>query len=270
MLKATRRIFELAVGNSHIVSVNKVPQIDFGSPTRSAEYDHTAVPMELQSSARKLLRVAYRWCNDRLPLIVVAADNVCVPAIRCIRVSMTVNNVLLSASSPDAPGQMLLGAPWPVKHPYRIASLMAHEAVHQALFCREWQMSPVRPGSLAFSPWRLTARPGRLVCHAFWTFACQCALLSEALVDTPRMIEDSKLTAFVAEMTARVETCLASVQMFEVVTKEELSRCSQGAACVAEAVSAAAAVWDFRSELEIQRVAAGSEFREWAESFPRS
>ncbi|MFD4357467.1 hypothetical protein ACFWPX_33320 [Nocardia sp. NPDC058518] len=120
-----------------------------------------------------------------------------------------------------------MAADWPLTSPYRFASLITHEGIHQALFIRELEDSPVRPGSSGYSPWKKTLRPGRLVWHAFWTFTCQLVMLCESLQLDQRLIaRDPSLFSFLADMEARISVCLDSLKLTEVVTPKEFERCT--------------------------------------------
>jgi len=129
---------------------------------------------------------------------------------------------VLTASSAGAPGAVIVVANWPLEKPIRLASLLVHEAMHQALYVRERLANPVRPGSLGYSPWKNTLRPGRMVWHAFWTFSTQLAFLHEfvrTLPESRRM--DPGLAEFVADIWARLEICIDSVRGFELVDADE-------------------------------------------------
>ena len=207
----------------------QLPTMAFSSAQSLGDKVYTAVPTPLQGAARLTVARAYRWCSSNFPLADrPKSDLGWRPAITQIDIRTTPEGQLLSASSAQAPGRLILGAPWPLKDFYRLGSLMAHEIVHQGLFLREAVDTPVRHGSLAYSPWRQTARPGRLVWHAFWTFTCQLAISIHALQHTPELFnDDQSIARFLAQIIPRLEICRDSLERFDVVTGAERRNCNR-------------------------------------------
>lgn len=167
---------------------------------------------------------AYRWCADRFPLGIRTIDGVRAPAVAAICLGRSGHaGEFLTASSPQRPGTIFVAAPWPLSSRYRLASLVAHEAMHQALYDRERAGPVARVGSLGYSPWKEQLRPGRLVWHAFWTFSAQFVFLAEAVASPTGTIlaDDPEMPEFLGEMDARLECCLDSLESFEIVAGAE-------------------------------------------------
>ncbi|MCA1625610.1 MAG: hypothetical protein LC778_17790 [Acidobacteria bacterium] len=172
---------------------------------------------------------AYIWCVHRFPLSVRShVTNVTKRSITEFIVGHSNHQDQdLSASSAQAPGIVFIASSWPLRCPFRLASLIAHEGIHQGLFIRELVSSPVRPKSLGYSPWKNTIRPGRLVWHAFWTFACQFTMLGESVLrDRSLLRDDTMLIDFLADMEARLSVCLYSLEFSNVVSRPEFERCN--------------------------------------------
>jgi hypothetical protein len=187
------------------------------------------VPIEDRTRVTGQLTEAFLWCKGRFPLCFRDSSGARRPSITKFIVGYSVHkDELLSASSAQAPGSVLMAAQWPLKSIYRLASLIAHESMHQALYQRERVASPVRNASLGYSPWKNTVRPGRLVWHSFWTFACQFALLAESLcVERELLISDPALTNFLADMRARIFLCSNSLKDSAIVTDNEMRGCDE-------------------------------------------
>jgi HEXXH motif-containing protein len=218
---------------------------------------------------RRQLAEAYAWCAARFPLSVRApGGDGSVRSVSLLIVGHSRQRArLLSFSSPQAPGQVFIAADWPLSSPYRLASLLAHEDIHQALYVREAESSPVRPRSLGYSPWKGTVRPGRWVWHAFWTFTCQAALLGESLTRDRSLLErDPTLSRFVAEMMARVGVCLESLQIFDIVTTEELDRCRRAGSMLDQVADRLGGIPDFDQVRASARDGVSADFRDWATS----
>ncbi|MFJ3714311.1 hypothetical protein [Streptomyces sp. NPDC090057] len=190
--------------------------------------DAEAVSAESRPAVSRQVADAYSCCADRFPLSVRdAVTGEKRPTVTAFSVGRSTGaGMLLSASSPQSPGVVFLAADWPLGNPYWLASLIAHESVHQALYVREAGACPVRPSSLGYSPWKRRLRPGRWVWHAFWTFSCQLVMLGEALVsERPVLADERSVTVFTADMLARVEMCLRSLTDSNIVTPSEIERC---------------------------------------------
>jgi hypothetical protein len=249
-------------------SSQDLPLIDFESSSAFLDRTYCAVPREEQPNARRIVEDAFRWCTMNFPLEVPAELNrLRLFAPHYIDVRLTPRNTYLAASSADSRGHILLGAPWPEECTRRLASLVAHEAVHQGLFLREQLSSPVRTGSLGYSPWRCRARPGRLVWHAFWTFACQFSLLASAISkDEPTVEIECGLIDLMATMPPRVESCLDSLVQFDIVEDAELERCADALSYVGLAADRLSWLPQFAVKLDAERTKTDSDYRDWTRS----
>ncbi|KUJ69491.1 hypothetical protein ACZ90_11465 [Streptomyces albus subsp. albus] len=229
--------------------------------------DAEAVRDESRATVRRQVAHAYSCCVERFPLSVRNRSTGDVqPTVTAFSVGRsTGSGMLLSASSPQAPGVIFLAADWPLSNPYWLASLIAHESTHQALYFREAESSPVRPSSLGYSPWKRTLRPGRWVWHAFWTFSCQLAMLGEALATEQQLLADEPpLVVFVADMQARVELCLRSLIDSNIVISPEIGRC-QAALNTLDRLTGGLPP-GFAQAKETARSAVFEEYREWADA----
>ncbi|WP_294123363.1 hypothetical protein [Sphingomonas sp.] len=187
----------------------------------------TDISAENQAAVETQMLDCYRWCAARFPLMIRNVDGKRCSAIRAIRVGQSAHaGEYLTASSPQCPYTILVAAPWPISSRYRLASLLAHEALHQALYNRERGGIVARLGSLAYSPWKQQLRPGRLVWHAFWTFSGQFIFMAEAIAASSEEIlsADPSILDFLAEMEARIECCAESVTAFEILALPEAER----------------------------------------------
>ena len=260
-------VIELALGRLTQSPSERLPNIVFLSS--STELDYPEVPIEKQSVARCVVESAYLWCNERFPLTIPLGENKehrC--AINVLELRMTSGFELLSSSSADKPGHIILGAPWlMMESPYRLGSLIAHESVHQGLFVREKINSPIREGSLGYSPWKCMSRPGGLVWHAFWTFGCQFSLLAEAVTNCSTLLQkDSALVGFIASMVPRLEICLDSLQLFKIAEPDELARCVKAMYIIKAASEQLALIPGYTAQIEHEQLVAVREYRLWAES----
>lgn len=260
-------VVSLALGNAPDPAEPDLPVIDFTSRSAALDHAYPGVSREHREAARQTLENAFRWCSRRFPLVTPPDESGARrQSIRHVDVRSTRGEVLLGCSSADAPGHVVLGASWPVASHYRLASLVAHEAVHQGLFVRERSASPVRPGSLGYSPWRCTIRPGRALWHSFWTFACQFSLLADSVSEDPRIAaEDAGLLGFTAAIAPRVECCLSSLRQFAVVDDAELRRCDHALRAVQDAAGRMCASAEFGSALADENRVVGAEYRTWAD-----
>lgn len=209
----------------------ETPCLSFGYfSTNFEDLGAKIVANEQRTDVGQQLTEAYVWCTDRFPLSVRThvTHEMKRSIVRFIVGHSKHEDEVLSASSAQAPGVVFIAAEWPVRSPYRLASLIAHEGIHQALFIRELESSPVRHGSLGYSPWKNTLRPGRMVWHAFWTFTCQTAMLAESLLTDPSLLSrDPRLTDFLADMEARISVCLYSLELSNIVSSCEFERCNR-------------------------------------------
>jgi hypothetical protein len=260
-------VVSLALGSVPDSADFELPVIDFLSRSAALDPAYPGVSREHRAAARQTLENAFQWCGRRFPLRTPPdADGARRQSIRHVDVRSTRDDVLLGCSSADAPGYVVLGASWPVASHYRLASLIAHEAVHQDLFVRERSEHPVRPGSLGYSPWRRTIRPGRALWHSFWTFACQFSLLADSLSEEPHVTtEDAGLLRFTAAMAPRIECCLTSLRDFTVVDDAELRRCDRALRLVQDAADRMCACAEFGSALADENRVVATDYRTWAD-----
>lgn len=242
-----------------------LPIIDFLSHPAGLDPACASVPPEIRGATRRAVTAAFLWCAARFPLVTAPdAEGVRHGAIRHLDVRRTPDGELLGSSSPGTPGCVVLGASWPVGPVYRLASLLAHESVHQALFVREAVADPVRPGSFGYSPWRRTIRPGRAIWHAFWTFAAQFALLADAVAENADILdEDPGLLGFLAELFPRIELCLDSLHQFTVVDAAETRRCDRAFLATRKAVARLSAFPLFGPALSDETAAVDADYRYW-------
>jgi hypothetical protein len=205
------------------------PAVDFDIGAHFQHLSCAVVAEEDRPAVAAQLGEAFAWCQRRFRLGIRAPGGRSVASITRFTVGRSLHEgETLTASSAQAPTAVLIAARWPLSSPYRLASLMAHESIHQALYVREAAASPVRAGSLGFSPWKNTLRPGRLVWHAFWTFSCQLAMLGEALRDDERLVaEDAGLIAFAADIWGRLLVCMESLRSFAIVDADEMRACEE-------------------------------------------
>lgn len=216
--------------------------------------------------AREQLLGALEWCACRFPLSMRAGSNPCLGSIHEINLGRSVRpGRLLSSSSPDLAGVVFLAAQWPLLFEHRVASIIAHESIHQALYLRETCDFPVRGRSLGYSPWKDTGRPGRWVWHAYWTFSCQVALLMKAVVEDPSLQDiDVNLVKFVADMDAKVGLCLYSLSLFDIVSETELARCQEARSVLDGMATTLAEVSRFDQERVAAVDRAHSRLASWA------
>lgn len=195
----------------------------------------TPVPARDQRSITAQILAAYSWSCRHFPMCIRDSAGEWGAAVQTVAVGVSADEgEYVSASSPARPRVVFLAARWPLRSPYRVGSLLAHEMMHQALYLREHAETPVRPSSLGYSPWRRELRPGRLVWHAFWTFSTQFVGLAEATLAGADDIlgEDPEITSFLAEMQVRIELCAQSLQEFELPSAPEAARIERGLAIV--------------------------------------
>jgi len=257
----------LALGSVSQAPAGQLPVIDLRSPSAPVDPIFRGVPPAQWTDARRVVVKAYRWCSASFPLVTPSnANGVTRLAINHIHVRLTPGDELLSASFANKPGYIVVGAPWPTGCTYRLASLIAHEAVHQGLFVREASGSPVRRGSLGYSPWRRKTRSGRLVWHAFWTFACQFVLLADAVAQSEEiLLEEPALLDLMATMPYRVESCFDSLREFGIVAPPELDRCLHGLRYVQSAAGRLIAFPRFAAQLQEEQRKTDGDYRAWVE-----
>jgi len=266
---ATLEVIQSCLGYLPEFAGSEMPELYYDDRLGSNFEGSGAEPVSsgLRHEVSRQVASAFTWCIERFPI---SSRDPATGGLRptvtalCIGRSLRAGR-LLSASSPQAPGIIFLAADWPLRTPYRLASLIAHESIHQALYAREAQFSPVRPSSLGYSPWKNTLRPGRWVWHAFWTFSFQLTMLGEAIhSDRPILAGDSSLLGFVADMYSRVGLCLRSLEDSDIVTRPELERCQAALAIVDLVAENLADVDDFGRVKAMAEAASFREFRDWA------
>jgi hypothetical protein len=251
-----------------------VPPITFDDGgTDLVDLGAVAVAPDQRPLVSRQVATAFRWCARRFPMSgAPGPEPIARPAVTQLVIGTSGHpDELLSASSRHRPGTLFMAAAWPLPSTFRFASLIAHEAVHQWLFAREAEASPVRPGSIGYSPWKKTHRPGGLVWHAFWTFTCQLALLGGAvLADAAPAVLDPGLPALLADLRARSLTCVYSLELFGVLVPGELARCRAAAALVEDLVLALTTAGVLAADLlEAACDTTFSEFEAWANRLDR-
>lgn len=267
-MPAAETVRELALGAGTTFGSSPVPSIRFPSADKTCRNESTPVPFELRAGAASLISEAYRWAGSRFCFALPSAEpSRCTPAILGVEVYMGRSRQLYSESSTRRAGTVTLASAWPVGCRYELGSLLVHEAVHQGLFLRERQDTPVRSGALGYAPWRCSTRTGRRVWHGFWTFACQVAVLVDAVDDCPTLLGDNpNLADLLSRLEPRVHVCLNAIETFRIVHADELDRCRSAAALIAQQISASESAAALDSALERQRSVALDEYREWATS----
>lgn len=249
-----------------------MPPLSFELGNNFRDFNCGSVLQENRLSVAAQLREAFVWCASRFPLSFRnGSDNHLQRSVLEFVVGHSKHHdELLSASSAQAPGVVLMSADWPLKSYYRLGSLIAHESVHQALFAREGTLSPVRPRSLGYSPWKNSLRPGRLVWHSFWTFACQFTMLGESLLKDNSLRQiDPKLTEFLGDMEARVLVCLNSLEIFDLVSSNEMEQCKCALSILNDVSEGLLAFSEYGQTLDIAKDSAFEEFQMWATHFAK-
>ncbi len=238
------------------------PAMVFASSAEIADAETAAVADQLRDGASAVSADAYRWCREHFASQAAAPGSGTITRLRLVACP---SGELMTSSTPAVPGEVALGAGWPLETHYRLGSLLAHESIHQALFSREAGGGPVREGSLAYSPWRAATRPGRLAWHAFWTFACQIALLAETMLDDPEMAgREPQLPVFVARLLPRLPIGLDSLARFEVLTAPELDRARDAMGALEEPIAQLVGELELGRTVEAETEAAEAELDAWA------
>lgn len=266
-MTVTEMVTEMALGRLPDRRETGTPEIDFDFARVFQDYGSKRVRGASQQMAADEFLEAYRWCANRFPLQK-RVDRRMVRSIDRVLIGQSLRpKELLSASSINAPGVVLFCAPWPLKSHYRIASLVAHESIHQALFVREIEATPVRSGSLGYSPWKRTLRDGRLVWHAFWTFACQYSFLSEEVLKGSEIPErDRTIWKFLAEMNSRLVLCEHSMREFAVVDNRELKRSRRAMGLVGGLTEKLEETPEFVSKIKSSWEVVIREYGDWAKN----
>lgn len=258
---ATHRLFRMA-GGDPAAPPAAMPDLAFGLTRTLREYGSRPVPGAMRDRVREDFRRAHDWCQRRLSLAP-GADEALIARFVVGRNGAAAD--MLSASSGGERGVVVFSGSWPVDSPYRLASLILHEAVHQLLFRRQDRDDPVRGGSIGYSPWKDNARPGWLVWHAYWTFTCQAALLAEAIAAESGIAEeDPGLVGFVADIVARTEICGESLALSAIVGDRELRRAARAADRLATACAGIPAALDFPAARARCREQARGDYERWA------
>jgi hypothetical protein len=260
-------VARLALGYEPPRCPQSAPQVSFELAVHFAGLSACAVAPGDRATAEKQILDAFWWCHPRFPLSVRRADGTVTPTIQQFRVGHALHEgELLSASSSQAIGTVLLAANWPLRSIYRLGSLVAHESMHQALFQREIDGGPVRRGSLGFSPWKNSLRAGRLVWHGYWTFSCQFALLGEAVLQTPKdmRLVDPGIDRFLAEMFARISVCRQSLSIFEILSDEGFQECEAAFSIVERISDRLSDSTEYGVLLEIVEREVFDEFESWS------
>jgi hypothetical protein len=265
-LALTEAILRECLGHLPEYDDGNTPQLRFGyAGTNFDDLGASIVPPEHRANVTRQLFEAYTWCAHRFPLSIASAAGTRPSIVELIVAHSRHENEVLSASSAQAPGVVFMAADWPLHSPYRLASLIAHESIHQALFVREQEASPIRSRSSGYSPWKKTLRPGRLVWHAFWTFTCQSAMLGETLTSDRSLLDnDPDLPGFLTDMEARISVCLQSLELFEIVSSAEMERCTSAFARLGDLFRDLASMPGIQQLRTHAGEAAFAEYERWA------
>jgi hypothetical protein len=258
---------DLATEGAPVALAEAPPATEFASSAEIADAESAAVATELRDGAQAITGAAYRWCRDGFASTTAAPGSGTIT--RLLLVSCP-GEELMTSSRPIAPGAVVVGAGWPLESYHRLGSLLAHEAIHQVLFAREAGESPVREGSLAYSPWRAATRPGRLAWHAYWTFACQIALLVETMLADPAMTgREPQLPSFVSRLIPRLPIGLESLERFEVISAGELERTWAAMDALEEPVAHLVRELGLEASVESEAESARTELEAWARATAR-
>lgn len=224
-----------------------------------------------QSLKRKIdsqIIKAYEWCGKTYPLYYSDGQN----KIHRFIVSITIGNSahrseILTASSIQNIGNMILMADWPLPSVFRLGSLFAHEATHQLLFLREQAGETIRSRSVGYSPWKGTLRKGRLIWHSFWSFTCQFVFLSERVVlETEVYSQDKGILKYLAEMYSKLSICTEELIQRNIVSMEELSACETAFHEVTKIQKEIVSRFDNSELFCVLMEKEYNEYREWASS----
>jgi hypothetical protein len=234
-------VARLVLGQAWGPSPAPAPRLSFDLAPELLDHGASTLSAGERSLVSGQAMAAFAWCAARFPLQLPDQDGLPSWAIQEITIGRGAHpGEYLTASSPQRPYNILVAAPWPLPSIYRLASLLVHEAMHQALYDRERRGPVARIGSLAYSPWRQKLRPGRLVWHALWTFSVQFVLLGDAVVSegSELLSADPDLGAFLGEMAARLALCSQSLVDFDILDAVEADRAAQATALVIETANA--------------------------------
>lgn len=224
--KRAERIYRLAAGDIELTYQNKVIETSFDLESVMPSYNcHNPINSKI-SSIKSQIYDAYDWCSKNFPLGYFA-DTSTQPLIKSIIVGESFHkSELLTASSIQNMGNVILSADWLLSSIYRLGSLFAHEATHQILFLREAGSYEVRNKSIGYSPWKGTLRYGRLIWHSYWSFSCQFAFLSSRILSEEKIIkEDEGIIQYLADMFAKISVCYNELEERKIVDFKELSSC---------------------------------------------
>lgn len=258
----TSTVRNLALRSAPVALAAAPPAMVFASSAEIADAETAAVADQLRDGARAVTADAYRWCRERFASEIAAPGTGTITRLRLVTCP---SEELMTSSAPATPGEVVLGAGWPLETYYRLGSLLAHESIHQMLFRREAGEGPVREGSLAYSPWRAATRQGRLAWHAFWTFACQIALLAETMLGDPSTARrEPQLPAFVARLLPRLPIALDSLERFEVLSAPELDRAQRAMGALEEPIAHLVRALELERTVESETEIAQEEFEAWA------
>jgi hypothetical protein len=264
---STLELVELALGYTSSQSCFAAPRIDFALASELQALGAHVVPEARRPHVVSQVLDAFSWCSDRFPLGLRESPDSVIWAIQTLSIGHSAHEgEYLTASSPQRPYTVFVAATWPIHNRHRLASLFAHEAMHQGLYIRERNEAPTRRHSLAYSPWKQGLRPGRLVWHAFWTFSVQFVFLGQAVLEAFDEISssDADISSFLAEMQARIELCAQSLDEFDVLRREERSRCEQGMHIVSSTTNQLRKITAYEESCLHWAAAANQEVEVWA------
>lgn len=266
----TRQMLTLALNYAPKMANPPLPKLEYDNLKKMTDFDVLPVSLSLRETVSKQLLQAFCWASDRFPLSIdEAKTGLSQPTIESFAIAHSPREKeILSASSIQAPLHILLAVDWPLKSIYRLASIIVHESMHQALYVHERSFPSVRYGSLGYSPWRTTLRAGRMVWHAFWTFSVQYAVISDALLADNRIVQvDPDILNYTALMQERIRIALNSLELFDITAPPELRKCEQ-AVCVIDAIACELRQFPLYDKAEKKAAtAAFNDYRLWAEAF---
>lgn len=220
-------VYSLAARSLVLNSQGNLPKLSFNLESVLPNSGFEKVDPVMINQIYSQVIEAYEWCSGKLPLCHVNQNNQCQPFIVSINIGKSANpSELLTASSIQNRGNMILAADWILPSIYRLGSLIAHEAVHQILFLRELQGSVIRENSIGYSPWKGTLRKGRLIWHSFWSFTCQFSFLAESVLKAEKIVcDDQGVLSYLAEIYAKIFICQFELAERTILIASESSAC---------------------------------------------
>ncbi len=241
------------------------PQVNFELCESLIDFGSMPVAPEMRDAVIRQCREAYNHALASVPMSFVGRHGRAAPLISSLQIGQGAKiEDMMTGSSVNAPGRVIVSAKWPTLHPYRLASLFVHEAVHQILYRDARQKTAFSVQSSAYSPWRFGLRPAIMVWHAYWTFAAQTAFLIEMLArDGGACRHDAGLAAFAAELHARVELCRESMQIFDILDKDESLRADAAISALVDLSALLPAEYGYGGLMERYAAQVQSDLEDW-------